>query len=329
MSLGAMTTSDYPWNDIRPSQTPGEYAVRLIPDSANPQHRRIYWGRAWNANPALVVEYSSDDRHNDGIPSFANIEVSDHYETSTLVVELLSIDMRDIFLKVCLDIANALQNVPKIALRKACILRLERWSSFLRPSRSKMSPEVQKGLIAELHFLQRDVLTVHDESAALRGWTGPDAGPRDFAYGQVFIEVKSKRSSANHSIVVSSEEQLNVNPTEQLFLCVSELNDAPTDDDTSFTITDVVEDVRGSIQSPLQRAALDSKLANVGYFDEDDYSDDRWSEGATYYYAVIDDFPKIDTRSCRPGVSKVAYQIDLDYCGDYQVARAEVIETME
>lgn len=321
--------SDYPWDDIKPPQSHDACAVRLIPEDVNPERRRIFWGRTWNANPALVVEYSSECRRGGDIPSFLNIEVSDHRESNTLVVELLSMDMRDIFLKVCLDIAVALQRVPEKAMRKACLLRLERWSSFLRPSRAKMSAEAQKGLIAELQFLQRDAFAVYDERDALAGWTGPEAGPRDFAYGQTFIEVKSKRSSANPNIVISSEDQLSVNPTERLFLYVVELNDAPEDNSDAFTITEVVEETREAIQSPLQKAAFDSKLANVGYFDEDDYSHSKWSEGASYYYAVVDDFPKIDSCSCKPGVSRVVYQIDLDYCDDYRVERATVIETME
>ena len=322
-------TTSFPWDDLSVPTTPGDYIARRVSGTDNPKHRPVYWARSWTGRPALLVEYECKPWKPIGLPTFKNINVADHHDESSLVIELIDLDMRDIFLKVCTDIVFALQDIGEKACRKACVLRLERWSSFLRPSRSRLSPEAQKGLIAELHFLQRDALTVHNEGDALRGWTGPDAGPRDFAYGQVFVEVKSKRSSANPNIVISSEEQLNVNPSEHLFLYVVELNNAPVDDDDGFTVSDVVNETRGAIQSPLQRATLDSKLSNVGYFDEDDYSDTKWSEGSEYYYAVIGDFPKIDSQSCKPGVSRVAYQIDLDYCDDYQVDRTTVIETME
>ena len=114
-----------------------------------------------------------------------------------------------------------------------------------------------------------------------------------------------------------------------MFLYVAELNDTSSDDEQGFTVTDVVNETREALESPLQRAALDSKLAGVGYFDEDDYSDIRWSEGSTYYYAVVGDFPRIDSQTCKPGVSRVAYQIDLDYCDEYRVDREQVIKTME
>ena len=321
-------TIKYPWDALNAPASRGEFFARLIAGEDNPNHKRVFWARSWEARPALLVEYQCDPWKAVSLPAFKNIEVTDHPDERSLVVELLDLDMQDIFLKVCVDIVAALQDIPEKAARRACLLRLERWSSFLKPSRSKLSPEQQKGLIAELRFLGRDMLDVHEAADALRGWTGPEAGPRDFAYGQTFIEVKSKRSSANTTIVISSEEQLNVNPTERLYLYVAELNSAPTDDGDAFTIADVVAEVRKAFDSPIQRALLDSKLANVGYFDEDDYSDSKWSEGGVYYYAVIEGFPKIDSNSCKPGVERVTYQVDLDYCENYKVERASVLGAM-
>lgn len=326
-----MTTrmSSYPWTDITTPSEHGEYIARLVADDINPKAKRIFWGRGWGNRPALLVEYDCKPWKPAILPLFQNIKVEDHREESCLTIELLDQDMSAFFLKVCLDIISALQDVPDVATRRASILRLERWSSFLRPSHVKMSPEIQKGLIAELRFLERDALSVFETGIALDGWIGPEAGPRDFAYGQIFIEVKSKRSSANPYIVISSEDQLNTNPTERLFLYVSELNSAPFDDDEAFSVTDIVADVRGMFGSPLLRAELDNKLANIGYFDEDDYSDTKWTEGVTYYYEILDGFPKIDSRRCDLGVCKVIYQIDLDYCDDYQVDRSDLLDSME
>ncbi len=322
-------TTRYPWDELAVPATQGEYIARLVPKDANPQGKRVYWAKGWAARPALLVEYGCNPWMSISLPTFKNIFVADHREEHSIVIELLELDMADICLKVCIDIIAALQNVSARVSARACILRLERWSSFLRPSRSKMSSEAQKGLIAELHFLQRDALAVHNEVDALKGWIGPESGPRDFAYGQVFIEVKSKRGSANPNIIISSEEQLNVNSTERLFLYVAEFNDAPSGNNEGFTVTDVVEETRDAFKSPMQRAAFDSKLASIGYFDEDDYTDAKWNEGGVYYYAVVGDFPKIDSHSCKPGVSRVAYQIDLDYCDEYLIDRTIVIESME
>lgn len=322
-------TISYPWDELIRSNEPEEYVAQLVSSGYNPRGRRLFWAKSYQGNPAFLVEYDTASWQVIPLPTFKNILVADSREESCLVVELLDSESKDFFLKVCLDIISALQEVPQKACRKACVLRLERWSSFLRQSSSRLSSEAQKGLIAELLFLEGDVLPVLDERSALRGWVGPEKAKRDFAYGQVFIEVKSKRSSANQRVSISSEEQLNVNSSEKLFLYVIELNDAPAGSKDSFTIKDITDRIRERFSTPLLRAEYDNKLASAGYFEEEDYSDFQWTLGQTYSYAVVEGFPKIDSDSCAPGVDQVSYQIDLDYCSDYIVKRSDIAKALE
>ena len=329
MTTQATSSSEFPWDGLHTPDNRGEFNAKLVSFDINPERRRVFWAKSWSAHPAILVEYDGRARRRSCLPSFENIEVADYKDNNCLSVELLDQSMQDIFLKVGLDIIASLQTVPPKACWKACLLRLERWSSFLKPSRSRMSPEQQKGLIAELLMLKGDILETLEPHDALEGWTGPESGPRDFAYGQTFIEVKSKRSAANPRIVISSEEQLNISDRERLFLFVAELNSAPISDEASFTVTDVVGETRELFESPLHRASFDTKLGRAGYFDEDDYAESRWTLGRTYYYEVKGGFPRIDSSSCMPGVSRVSYQVDLDYCEDYLVGRAEIIEALE
>lgn len=108
-----------------------------------------------------------------------------------------------------------------------------------------------KGLIGELLFLKRVSAAIYEPSNALSGWTGPERSKRDFGYGQIFVEVKSKRGSSNSEIGISSEEQLNTNESERLFLYVVELNSATDEDKAAFSLTDVVNDVQMLFDSPL------------------------------------------------------------------------------
>lgn len=323
------TSNDYPWDGLHTPDKRGEFNARLVGFDINPERRRVFWAKSWSTNPAILVEYDSNTRRRASLPSFENIEVADYRDDNCLSIELLDHTMQDIFLKVGLDIIASLQSVPPKACWKACLLRLERWSSFLKPSRSRLSPEQQKGLIAELLMLKDNALEALPPHDALEGWTGPESGPRDFAYGQTFIEVKSKRSSANPRIVISSEEQLNTSDSEELFLYVVELNSAPVSDSDSFTVTDVVRETLNMFESPIHRAKLDTKLGSVGYFDEDDYSETRWTLGRTSYYKVEGGFPRITSSSCPSGVSRVTYQLDLDYCEDYLVGKPTVIGALE
>lgn len=328
-AMMTMKTNENPWANLPNSSAAGDYISQLVSTDLNPRLRRVFWAKGASHRPALLVDYADRNQSGFTLPKFKNISIYDDRDNQCLGIELLDTDMRALFYKVCVDIISALQEVPEEVAKKTCLLRLERWSTFLRPARSKLSPESQKGLIAELMFLEYDAMEAHEPNVALDGWSGPDGGKRDFSYGQVFIEVKSKRSSANPNIVISSEEQLNVNPSERVFLYVVELNNAPVDDENAFCITDVVEDVASRFSSPLSIVEFDSRLAEVGYFAEDDYSDTLWTLGECDYYEVRDDFPRIDSLSCAPGVAGVSYQIDLEYCCNYQIGRAELIAAME
>jgi hypothetical protein len=327
--MTSKTTPDFPWSDLQAPLEPGKYTARLVAPEINPTQKGLYWARGWLGRPALLVEYVCDNWAPIELPEFRNLCIEDHEKEKCVTVELLDLSMSEIFKKVCLDLISFLQEIDDRAARQACVFRLEKWSILLRPSHNRMTPEEQKGLIAELHILRSDFLTLFDTREALQGWVGPDSEPRDFVFGQSFIEVKSKRSSANSCITVSSESQLSTRDDEQLFIFVEELNPAPTDDANSFTLTDVVTETESCIHSPLHRADFEAKLAKVGYFDSDNYDNDHWTKGACSYYFVDKGFPRIEAKSCPPGVRNISYQIDLDYCLDYKVERSVFLKSLE
>lgn len=328
------TTTDFPWDDLEIPRRRGEFVTKLISADVNPNRHRVFWARNWRDKPALLVEYGASTWVKMTLPSPSGITVRDAPETGTLTVELEEVgkEASELFLEVCNDIVGTLQEHPIEESRQACILRLRRWSELLRPERKRLSLERQKGLIAELAFLRDDMFATRGSGAALEGWVGPEGGKRDFAFGQVLAEVKSKRDSAHHEVKVSSEDQLSTNPSERLFLCVVEVNPAPDGPEDchedTFTLKDAVEGAKGELTSPLQRETLEVKLALAGYFDEDDYSDCRWSRGSVSYYEVRDGFPRLRPEDLAPGVSGVKYRLDLSYCADFLVNRDVVIEAM-
>lgn len=321
-------TTRYPWADLGRPNDRDLYTARRVGSDLNPERKRISWGMSFDDHPVLLVEYQCTTWRPAGLPSFRNILVKDHRDSKCLIIELASGELSEFFYKVCLDIIAVIQDVPPSIYRRVSILRLEKWSLFLRLSQHGMSVEAQKGLIGELLFLERLASQRYPIGSALAGWVGPENSPRDFCYGQTFIEVKSKKGSSNRSITVSSESQLDVGSSEELFLYVVELNRASSDNEASFSVSDVVTEVRGLLESPLLVAELDRKLSLVGYFDEDSYSDTCWTEGDSFYYRVEAGFPRIDSSDCMSGISKVSYQIDLDCCSEYQVDKERVLESM-
>lgn len=179
-------TSSFPWDELSAPRGRGEFVTQFIPQDDNPKRRPVFWARSWRNQPALLVEYDAASWTRATLPSFKNILVQETgqeaQDKGTLAIELMdpNREANELFFKVCIDIVETLQKVPADETRLACIYRLERWSAFLKASRPKLTGEQQKGLIAELRFLQRDMIGVHGPSGALMGWTGPERDARDF-----------------------------------------------------------------------------------------------------------------------------------------------------
>lgn len=324
-----MRISNSPWDDIPSSSRYGEFKSRLVSEELNPTRHKVFWARGNSGQLALLIQYEGGLSPTCTFPLLQNISIKDDDETHTLVFELLDSAHHELFLQLCLDLINSIQNIPSSQIKKMCQLRLEHWVTFLKPDRKRLSPEAQKGLLAELQFLRDDALALLDPEDALKGWVGPEESPRDFEYGNAFIEVKSKRGASNPRITISSENQLTTEENEDLFLFVSELNGAPSSNSDAISLSDIVDDIIASFDSPILRALFESKLAKVGYLHDDDYSDNKWAQGNVSYYAVRDDFPRIDSRSCDPGVSRVNYQINLDYCLPFEIDRTNIFKAME
>lgn len=314
-----MKTSNFPWDSIPVPSCSGAYGAKLVEPKTNPAQKRVFWAKGACQRPALLVEYDPVIGCGSSLPTFKNIKVYNDRGRSQLLIELLEADMKDNFYELCLDVIKVLQGVPFNAAGKMCLMRLERWAAFLRPDRGRLTLEEQKGLIAELDFLEYVVLNIYGATSALNGWCGPENGKRDFAYGQTFVEVKSKRGSSSTGVRISSEEQLNLNSSERLFLYVEEINSSGAEDESAFTLADVVTRVESLLESPMQIAMFQSKLAEIGYLQEDDYSTIYWTKGLTEAFEIRDGFPRIDSNSCDPGVSSVCYNLDLAYCADYEI----------
>jgi hypothetical protein len=325
--MTSKTTSSNPWGEIPKSSERDALNTLKVAADLNPNRKKVYWAKGAYGKPALMVEYA-DAVLSEKLPNFKCISVRNALGERTLLIELQDADMTGQFLNLCCDIVEAIQVTPDDTIGKHCLQRLEYWVHLLAPGRRALSPEAQKGLIAELLFLEQFPMKVFNDLDALEGWVGPDGAKRDFAYGQTFVECKCKRGSSNTTVCISSEEQLNTNPSERVFLYVIELNSATDEDESAFTLGDVAERVVQSIENPLLAIKLQTKLAKVGYSLEDIPSYETWSKGTEFAFEVKEDFPCIDTNSCMPGVSNVTYKLDLSYCTEFEVEPNVIMEAL-
>lgn len=129
------TTSDNPWDELPRSDGRGAYNTRMVAGDINPAAKKIYWAKGRSGFPALLVEYGDEKVKNPELPRFRNISICDLGESRSILLELQDWDMKSPFLRLCLDIAESIQQVPPTSVRKMTLMRLEKWASFLRPGR--------------------------------------------------------------------------------------------------------------------------------------------------------------------------------------------------
>ena len=326
MGIGEITMTEYPWDSIPSNSKPGQYAARSTDTDGDYPWLDISWGISPTGNAALMVGYDASEWNADPLPQFSSIKIQDSKLDRILAIELMDSSSLDMFYRICLDLVDASRKAAPSQTRSTCLYRLEKWSSLLKRRSRLLTEEEQKGLIAELLTLKDCVLEAIDETSALSGWTGPESETQDFNYGQIAIEVKSKRKTSQPHIIISSETQLSASPNEKLFLRVVELNRDVTG--KGFTLDDIVEKTKNSIPNPLQRLHLESKLASIGYFAEDSYEAFSWTIGSIFTYEVKPGFPRIAKEALDYGIDKVSYRLDLDYCADFLASDRAIISAL-
>ncbi len=324
--------TDDPWKDIlTPSSLESISAKRVDPDN----RWGFFWGRATDRKCLFVLTHGATASPQGRLPNLRGIEVADvsRGEERMLMFKLLEDGHRDIFHRLCRDIvacaAGAASEIEAVALSLA---RTWRWHHLLRGGTDgRLSAEEQKGLAGELIVIERHLLNCLSPRAALDAWRGPLGSPKDFEIGRVCVEAKARRGAATPHIAISSADQLDNAGTDQLFLFVVELDQAPADTALSFTLTDIASRTRDRLLQGDSSVTeqFDHLLLSVGFDWSDDYSDMRWVEGASRLFRVVDGFPRLRASELASGISHVRYSIALQDCTPFVVEENGLIDAVK
>ena len=178
-----------------------------------------------------------------------------------------------------------------------------------------------KGLIGELGILERHLIPILGASEAVQCWSGPLGSPKDFEVGDVCIEAKTRRAVAKPEVVIASEHQLESSGIEALFLYVTEVTQAPSDDQNAFTVTKMARRIHETVANADFAAVgfLEDRLNAAGFDWDDDYSNCRWLIGRYSMYDVRDDFPRITSLQVPSGISNLRYSLSLLDCETWRV----------
>jgi len=234
-----------------------------------------------------------------------------------------------IFSKICLDLCDIASEAS--TEDKAVELfhnRLLYWQYFLkRNSGDKLSKEEQIGLIGELLFLEKYILSQYDTLDSINFWTGADADVQDFFIGGKRIEAKVCISPSKNDVHISSLQQL-YDAECPIYLAVAYIGAASADAGVAFSLASLA----GRIASRLREKSMPAyelfvkKLASVGMFLDGTYADDFYAANKFKAFAVRGDFPRITPKDVKKGITRAKYIINLDYCQAYEVLMEEAFK---
>jgi hypothetical protein len=235
-----------------------------------------------------------------------------------LMIELLDRGARDIFEWLCDDVAKVTSAATdQHEAVEVWLGRLARWSRLLQRNPEGLSPERQRGLFAELWFLEQLSMAVGlDEAVA--AWCGPSGNPRDFeAHGRA-VEVKASAANEPQTVKVSGERQLDDTELEALHLLHLSLEPVRG---ASPSLVDQVEALRRSTSGRSSEGPFEDALAASGYADvhAPRYAGVGFALRRISAFHVRDAFPRITEQDLRDGVGNVRYGLALEACRDYEV----------
>lgn len=316
-----MTMTDNPWTTIK---TP-DYAsisLRKVPDVDFDDGVSVSWSKTYDNRVGLYIEYPQNSV-DEVLPDLKAVQIqkgsNPRNRSKFISATLFDSEIIEPFYKLCAELIDAVELASAESVCRYVNARLSKWQYLLRGRGRQLGLNEQKGLIAELIFLYDYAMKAHTALDAVTSWTGPLKTPRDFTFGETFVEVKSNQGSQNPRIEISSEFQLNSDDHELLYLFVVSLSE--TNGTLGKTLDDYVDRVRKRLKDDyFALEEYEKRLAAVGYRAPDKYDDHRWKEMGTVSYWVIDDFPRIQSGKVPTGISHVKYEIDLDQCGDYAVS---------
>lgn len=314
-----MMTRPTPWDEIRSPDS--EYNVRRIPGSAQVP---LYWGKDVEGHCLFIIELEGDHsaQFRKGHPSVHGIRVDlrrlEKGGCQGLVLTLEHYVDRDLFHGLCETLVASLRQVADSAAALGVgLTHIKRWKAFMAGRKAKvLSPEEVRGLFAELQVLRSLYKNGLSEKAAVDAWSGPEGVHQDFIFRNTAVEVKGLSGRERSTVRISSEDQMEA-LCDNLFLLVVRLSEMP-DSDRAFSLNEAVRRVIAELTDGEALEELSVRLASYGYVELREYDEPKLLVTGQRCYRVIDGFPRLIRSEVPDGISRVAYDIELEKVASFE-----------
>ena len=268
------------------------------------------------------------------LPKLSQVQISWSFgKTKALIILLQDKSFEEQFIKfIEIIIEKVHEEEDEELLIKTVINECFKWSLFLMTDKErKLKLHNQKGLIAELLFL-KDLFKKLELSTALNCWTGPDKLTKDFILNNIGFEIKSIQTGNRNKVTISSYDQLDLIGLNKLFLVTYLLSAGTKDNQFSFSLTDLVNEIRELLDYDQDsKFNFEQKLTLAGYSDLDDYSECIFIKSKNHsFYSVIRDFPSITTDNIdTKSIIRVNYDIDISTLEKFRVDEQAAMKNIE
>ena len=295
--------SEKPWSELGPPRV-GELSARR----ADPEHPfGFFYALNAGGQAMLVLQLASPVP--DGIqpPRLKGVRVQWIDKTHSLQLALENSQDLDVFALLCRDLISCTVSAQSEleCIDRLCA-RLIKWQRLLSKGGPRLlGPHEIRGLYAELCFLRRELLPRFGPDA-VSAWKGPSGLPQDFAADSKVFEVKSHLVGSQQSVKISSPSQLWVDGS-ALYLCLYHLTEVAAGGQSLGALVDEL-----MIEINLSAYAseeFEEKLESVGYLDLPEYRAYELVVVKQDFFAVNDEFPRINPSLLRPGIHEVSYSI--------------------
>lgn len=193
---------------------------------------------------------------------------------------------------------------------RAFLGRIRAWQEFMRKGAVPLSAANEVGLVGELTVLEKMLEVGMAPEAAIRAWSGPLDGLRDFELGFGAIEVKTTVASSGLVATISSLEQLDDTNCKPIFLCAVKY--ALTE--SGQTLREKISEIRTLLESdPITLSEFDDRALAAGYMPAHSTQyHRRFSLREIAILEVNENFPRLMHGNVKPGVISARYEINLE-----------------
>ncbi len=193
---------------------------------------------------------------------------------------------------------------------RAFLGRIRAWQEFMRKGAVPLTAENEVGLVGELTVLEKMLEIGMAPETAIKAWSGPLDGLRDFELGFGAIEVKTTVASAGLVAKIGSLEQLDDTNCKPIFL--GAVKYALTE--SGQTLPEKISAIRARLESdPITLAEFDDRVLSAGYIPaHSPQYHRRFSLREIAILEVGENFPRLMHGNVKPGVISARYEINLE-----------------